>query len=54
MDIDGEGFLVNKEFNDFICSLSLFKMVVDKECKMVSGRFISLINKGVNKVVWYY
>lgn len=54
MDIDGEGALVNKESNDFIPSLSLLKMAADKECKMVSGRSISLINKGVNKVVWYY
>ena len=54
MDIDGEGALVNKESNDFIPSLSLLKMAADKERKMVSGRSISLINKGVNKVVWYY
>ena len=54
MDIDGEGPLVNKESNDFIRSLSLLKMAADKERKMVSGRSISLINKGVNKVVWYY
>ena len=54
MDIDGKGALVNKESNDFIRSLSLLKMAADKERKMVSGRSISLINKGVNKVVWYY
>lgn len=54
MDIDGKGALVNKESNDFIPSLSLLKMAADKERKMVSGRSISLINKGVNKVVWYY
>ena len=42
------------ESNDFIPSLSLLKMAADKERKMVSGRSISLINKGVNKVVWYY
>lgn len=54
MDIDGKGALVNKESNDFIGSLSLLKMAADKERKMVSGRSISLINKGVNKVVWYY
>ena len=54
MDIDGEGALVKKESNDFIRSLSLLKMAADKERKMVSGRSISLINKGVNKVVWYY
>ena len=54
MDIDGEGALVKKESNDFIHSLSLLKMAADKERKMVSGRSISLINKGVNKVVWYY
>lgn len=54
MDIDGEGALVNKESNDFIPSLSLLKMAADKERKMVSERSISLINKGVNKVVWYY
>ena len=45
MDIDGEGALVK---------VSLLKMAADKERKMVSGRSISLINKGVNKVVWYY
>ena len=38
MDIDGEGALVNKKSNNFICSLSLLKMAVDKERKMVSGR----------------
>ena len=54
MDIDGKGALVNKESNDFIRSLSLLKMAADKERKMVSERSISLINKGVNKVVWYY
>ena len=54
MDIDGEGAFVKKESNDFIRSLSLLKMAADKERKMVSGRSISLINKGVNKVVWYY
>ena len=54
MDIDREGALVKKESNDFIRRLSLLKMAADKERKMVSGRSISLINKGVNKVVWYY
>ena len=54
MDIDGKRALVKKESNDFIRSLSLLKMAADKERKMVSGRSISLINKGVNKVVWYY
>ena len=54
MDIDRERALVKKESNDFIRSLSLLKMAADKERKMVSGRSISLINKGVNKVVWYY
>ena len=54
MDIDGKRALVKKESNDFILSLSLLKMAADKERKMVSGRSISLINKGVNKVVWYY
>ena len=54
MDIDGKGALVEKESNDFIRSLSLLKMAADKERKMVSGRSISLINKGVNKVVGYY
>ena len=54
MDIDGEGTLVKEKSNDFIRSLSLLKMAANKERKMVSGRSISLINKGVNKVVWYY
>ena len=54
MDIDGEGALVNKKSNNFICSLSLLKMAVDKERKMVSGRLISLTNEGGNKVIWYY
>ena len=54
MDIDGEGALVNKKSDNFICSLSLLKMAANKERKMVSGRLISVINKGGNKVIWYY
>ena len=34
--------------------MMLFKMAANKERKMVSGRLISLINKGGNKVIWYY
>ncbi|CAH3108964.1 unnamed protein product [Pocillopora meandrina] len=34
MDIDGEGALVNKKSDNFICSLSLLKMAANKERKM--------------------
>ena len=54
MDIDGEGALVKEKADNFTSSLSLLKMAANKERKMVSGRLISLINKGGNKVIWYY
>ena len=54
MDIDGEGALVKEKADNFTSNLSLLKMAANKERKMVSGRLISLINKGGNKVIWYY
>lgn len=40
MDIKGDGFLLNGNYENFVESLSFFKMVVDIQCKMV--RIVSL------------
>lgn len=51
MDIKGDGFLLNRKYENFVESLSFFKMVVDIQCKMVR---IGSLEVRFNCIFLYY